>query len=182
METGAFAFAPGFIQALTSSGSSGGGGTASPEILRPTGNGAGGGGWTANTGALWDAINDSTSDSDTTYISTTWDHDARGFTHTASALTTQTIDSVVVHVVAKYVGTAGTMQPGLYIGTSWYTIDGYNLTSTYADYTNTFTVNPATSAAWTVADINSAQIVTWTLGTPNTSVRVTQCWLEINYQ
>src|SRR4030042_1961229 len=127
-------------------------------------------------------------DGDSTYIqnATVNEYDIFGFS-AFSIPSDSTGISVTVHVIARR-ASSGTnnVRPGLRVNASNYSGTGCNPVSSYADCSYTWTTNPNTSAAWTVADINgtdSAPLqgfgVTSTDVSPNP--RVTQVYIEVTY-
>jgi hypothetical protein len=74
------------------------------------------------------------------------------------SLTSETINSVTLYYYAYRYGTSKyKMQPMIRSGTTDYLGGVKNLTASYAYYSQTYTTNPATGAAWTVSEVNSLQ-------------------------
>lgn len=134
---------------------------ASPITLRPNGAGSNtnqikAGGASTNYGAVSD-------DSDTTYCTTLTVNSYVLDTYaiaTPSIPEGATIDSVRVKI--RFVGTAGRsayFKPCVYVGTTAYYGSEQNRTdATITEYTETWTVNPADSAAWEAADLVNLEV------------------------
>ena len=154
-------------------------------ILRPNAAGTTTG-LSVNTGSNYAAVDEVSSDSDTTYVyraSATAAFDTYNIPDTS--LSGLTIQSITVHIVAKEQSSAygGYARPYIRIGSTGYSPSSYNsLTTSYVEYTNTWTTNPNTSAAWTWANINSLEIGAQ-MYSYSTSyyARCTQVWVEITY-
>lgn len=144
--------------------------------------------WTANTGTKSSAV--AINDGDSTYISSSTNGSAQTFSFPGAGVPVgATIDSVTLTTVAKKNGDViGNPQIKMLAenGTTTATEFGFShlLSSpdTYSSFTWTMTQNPITSAAWTVAEVNS-----WTLrfGVSKESAsgeaRVTQLSLTVDY-
>jgi hypothetical protein len=154
-------------------------------ILRPIAAGTTTG-LSVNTGSNYAAVDEASSDSDTTYVYRT-SSTAAFDTYTAAGTTLSglTIQSITVHIVAKdQSNTYGCYaRPYIRIGSTGYSPSSYNsLTTSYVEYTNTWTVNPNTSTAWTWANINSLEIgVQMYSYSGSYYARCTQVWVEITY-
>ena len=128
----------------------------------------------------WEAVDDVTSDGDTTYIATAaaGDHDLFGLPDGVIPFDAG-VDSVKVYAVAKAV--AGTPELKLMMRTLGYDFVGTanSLTASYETYSFEWTINPATGLRWTVADINGLQGGVM-LNSPYDH-RVTQVYVEVKY-
>jgi len=162
--------------------------TPADVTTRPTTNYATLNDFTANTGTKPEAVDEASSDGDTTYI---YIEDAAGgqaFSNKPS-LDSGTIQGVSVHVVAKYVGGATMIRPRIYVNGSTYSADAAEwITSSYAEYEFEWTTNPDTSATWTEADVEgtgSNDLEAWGFYASQVDagedVYVTQVWLEVRY-
>jgi hypothetical protein len=156
---------------------------------------------TAIGGAIWtvgagsdrvDAVDDTVGahDSDTTYIFTTGSGQRQDYTFSAFTVPAgSTINSLIVHGVLKYVGT--TSDARLNIRNEADAISegaDFTVTSSYVEYTRTLATNPWTAASWTVNEINTDGATSNRLAkmeirsiAPNTDLRCTALWLEVDY-
>ncbi|MEA3297581.1 MAG: hypothetical protein U9R56_06930 [candidate division Zixibacteria bacterium] len=162
--------------------SSGGGGS-SKLTLRPDGAGASTN--LTNSGCVsnYQCVDEVSSDGDgsrvirasNTYARDTYSLDDPG-------VSSGTIDSVKVFCKAKKDHTLGIIECNLYTHSINYTSAEQDLTGSYADYSNTWTTNPNTSAAWTWTEINNLQaglrIKGQNAGKP---AYCTQVWVEVFY-
>lgn len=95
------------------------------------------------------------------------------------------IYSVTVHFRGKYVvGTApGTIKCSLKTNST--VVDGTDqggLTSSYADYSQSWATNPVTAVSWTWDEIDALQVGLWgSAESDNYYLRVTQLYVEVNY-
>jgi len=156
--------------------------------LRPNANGyqndwskSGGG------GKNFDRVDEATSDGDATYVYTSRAaFDVYALQDLSFA---GTIDFVRLKAVARLssgicqVGTVvypGCFTMGITIdGPSWYQ-NRFVLNSTYATYSHTYTVNPWTGQAWTVAQVNALKVII-NQNDGESTVRVTQFWAEVQF-
>jgi len=138
-------------------------------------------------GKNFDRVDEATSDGDATYVYTSRAaFDVYALQDLSFA---GTIDFVRLKAVARLssgicqVGTVvypGCFTMGITIdGPSWYQ-NRFVLNSTYATYSHTYTVNPWTGQAWTVAQVNALKgIINQNDG--ESTVRVTQFWAEVQF-
>lgn len=139
-----------------------------------------------NTGSNYNAVHDESSDSDSTYVYTT-STSSRYDTYNIpdTTLSGLTIQSITVHIVAR--GTSisydGYARPTILIGgTRYYPSNYIDLTTSYAEYTNSWTTNPNGGSAWTWTDINNLEIgVQMYASVSGYQTRCTQVWVEITY-
>lgn len=118
-------------------------------------------GWPDNGPADYTKIN--TSDGDTTYIYTPTANSLVTYPTSSAGLSgTETINSVTVHTLIKSLDPVSSTTAAVvythstsYAGSSNDTVT--NNTS-YIDFSNTWTTNPNTGAAWTVAEVNAMEI------------------------
>jgi len=119
---------------------------------------------------FWEEIDEATSDGDGTYIYSSTVGADYGWIHNAFS-TSSVIDSVRLVWNAKSTATSGT--PSITLGRlqfqegQWYscTYGGgngtANLTSSYVNYSKTWTVDPCNGSAWTVDGLNNAFCCWW---------------------
>lgn len=112
-----------------------------------------------------DAVDESASDGDTTYIQNTTTTDPVIFNYNyynVPDFSGATITNIAVKVEAKRLGGSGTtrkLNGALRVnGTDYFSAASSSLGSSYSTYTFTWAQNPATSAAWTWNDIKSGGI------------------------
>ncbi len=156
-------------------------------ILRPNAAGTNTG-LTHNTGSNYACVDETSSDGDATYVyttSTTSGNNAPRDTYNVpdTTLSGLTIQSITVHIVARDTYN-GYERPYILIGGTGYYPGSYStLTTSYVEYTNTWTVNPNTSSAWTWTNINSLEIgVQMYIQYAGFGyAQCTQVWVEVNY-
>lgn len=105
---------------------------------------------------LWQAIQGP--DDDTSYIQF---GAAGAYSFTYSDLPAALgVDSVLISVSYKFVGVSSDQQTRMYVilgGVSYYSTLTNSQNASYTNITHTWTVNPATSTAWTPAAVNAAK-------------------------
>ena len=121
----------------------------------------------------------STSIDETDYVNTITDghidlyhwEDAPG-----GVLTTTNINSVTIYFRAKNTNNSVNEQiKGLmYVSPTYYYTDVITLTSSWATYSYTWTANPATTIAWTPANINNNR---WGMAAAIARGRFNRCWV-----
>jgi len=124
----------------------------------------------------WDAVNDNTSDGDSTYIETaTLGH--RDMFNLPDIPSHATVSSVKVYANAKRTVGGASLQIGIRSGTtdSWAT--AVSPTTSYVLYNNTWTTDPNTGSAWTAAGVNAMQAGVSCNAAKG--VRVTQVYVEV---
>lgn len=130
------------------------------EALRPTGSGSNTA-WTPNTGTDWDAINDTTPDDDSTYISKNNASLPGKMTGVMGNLATTagTIGAVqtVLRARKDITGETTTINPVLRPTSTDYTGDNIILGQSYSYYKQMYTTNPDDSQAWEIADVNGIE-------------------------
>lgn len=95
-----------------------------------------------------------------------------------------TIDSVELHVIAKKTSSAITGYLDRYITTHGLNYGTYaTVTTSYVDYTNTWSTNPKTGVAWTWDEVDALMA---TVGLAISSdeyyyVRVTSIYIKVNF-
>lgn len=136
--------------------------------------------WGVNTGPKTTAV--SSNDGDTTYINTSIQAQTFGFGG-ASIPSGATNISVTLHAFAKEVsGSTGNIMLMEENGASQSMDGGHNLTSSYADYTNTFATDPS-GGAWSAAEVNNwtTKFGVFNNSTGGTIPRVTQIYGVVSY-
>lgn len=166
------------------------------RTLRPTGAGARSQLTAVGDTPNWNCVEETSSDSDTTYVESVTDGAGTILvkidSHATADLPTGllgAISRVSVFMVAKYYQIApgyAKITPQVRVGTVWYGGTQTSMTGSYATYSKGWTTNPATAAAWLLAAVNAAQIAYTTellddgLGT-QTAARVTQAYMEVEH-
>ena len=113
--------------------------------------------FTPSAGSNFQNVDEATVDDDTTYNSetTTGDHDT--YTFGAVGLT-GTVLGVQVNLHARSAGVGGELiRPTIRIGSTDYNGTSRAVTTSYSNYRQLFQVSPATSTAWTIAEIDGAE-------------------------
>jgi len=133
-------------------------------------------------GSNYDKVDETTSDGDSTYVytySTSTQQDSYTFTDTSA---TGTINSVTIYIVARATS-SGTASTIVRISGTPYYGSSNTLTTSYASYSTSYTLNPATSIAWTWSDVNSldAGVRLATTGGYGSTARCTQVYVVVNY-
>jgi hypothetical protein len=162
----------------------------SQEILRPNGvgilsehslNGATPG---------YACVDEVTSDDDTTYVYCSTNSSARtirdlyALPSPTDIEPNDTINSVTVYIKSKYSGTSSAQQvtPCLNGGYATYEGTANNLTTSYADYSYTWTIFPSTASPWIYQNIVNLQIgVKSYVQKKNVQARTTQVWVVVDY-
>ena len=113
-------------------------------------------GWTPNTGANWDAVNDTTPDDDTTYVSasTTGVEDLYGMTDLPTGAVT--VRGVLVQYRARF-DNPGAAETRSLLRSGSTTVQGGldALDIGYRYYSTLWETNPDTSSAWTPSAVNA---------------------------
>lgn len=131
----------------------------------------------------YDKVDEESPDDSTTYVYTfniTYLVDTYNF---ANPSETGIIDSIAVYFRSKtiFAGNTGEAKAAIYVGSTLYYGSEENITSTWANFSNTWTTNPATSAAWTWSDLNSLEIGVALKSAANQGVCCTQVYVVITY-
>ena len=155
------------------------------ETLRP--NGAGDETFaTPSAGANWECVDESSHDSDTSYVSTT---SPGGVTDLYAKSSNSigagdTINSVTVYMVARITssgrlinGQANNVIKENGVKT---TATAKSLTTSYVSYSTTYTTKPSNGTAWTKTDIDNLQIGV-RLAAQSTTSRCTQVYVVVDY-
>ncbi len=115
--------------------------------------------WTASSGTTWGAIDDVTLLNSTDFVYTSASNNTDLYTLTNLSPTGSSIYAVKSVVAAKKTDAAtATLTPIISTGGILYSASSdFTITTTTTEYSTTFTINPSTSIAWTVSDINSLE-------------------------
>ncbi|MCP4593610.1 MAG: hypothetical protein GY842_22975 [bacterium] len=145
-------------------------GVGSSTVLVGTGSGSGN----------WDLVNEETADDDSTYVASSGGPSFEMDTYTTgdSGISSGSISSVTIHIrVCK--GSGGSkVQTVLHTVGTDYLGAQINLNSTtYSNHSTTYSANPATSAAWTWAEIDAMEIGV----ASRKGARCTQIYAEVQY-
>jgi len=143
-----------------------------------------------NTGSYnYACVDEESSDGDSSYVfrtGTSSVYDTYNIPDTT--LAGLSIQSITVHIVAKDQSSSfdGYGRPYIRIGSVNYNGGSLtDLTTSYAEYTYTWTTNPNTASDWNWANINSLEIGVQLQGNnyfgTNYYARCTQVWVEITY-
>lgn len=160
------------------------------SIIRPDGAGINSH-WTPDTGTNYARVNESSSDSDTSYVATSVQYYGDFYTFDNVTLTGgQSITSVTITATVRKT-TTGTSQK-LWLmcydpsnTTYYYYGDAFHLDSNLTDdtsyhtYSKTFSVDPRTSAAWTETNVNQEQFGFQKADAEAGTIRVTQIYVTV---
>ena len=115
--------------------------------------------WTPSTGANYAAVDEADPNGDTDYVSSSASADKD--THAMGNLVTtagQVKAVAAVPLVRKETGSPATFNSVVRTGGADYNgADKSALTTSYAYYDNIWDINPGTSAAWTIAEVNALE-------------------------
>lgn len=156
-------------------------------ILRPNANGTYEQWNESQAGDDYAHVDEVTSDGDTTYIQNGMlaNPDAIDSFNIESlaALNVSRIKSVKIHFIGRrIVAEAVTVAPFLRSNSTDVAGTQQAMTGSFAEYTQTWTANPATGAPWTLADITALQIGVKAGASVNDGARVTQVWATITWR
>ncbi len=152
-------------------------GVTNSEILRPDGIGSITNLSTTGCSANWECVDDSVADGNSSYVTNMsggWDSDLYNIEN--NSIGSGIIDSIVVILRAKG-ATGSRVYVQIKTGGNIYQGSNIVLTSTYTNITNSWVVNPNTTAAWTLSEIDALEIGLDLRG----SADCTQIWLELYY-
>jgi uncharacterized repeat protein (TIGR01451 family) len=140
--------------------------------------------WSVNTGTRWQAVN--SLDGDTTYVYSTAATTRQRFNFTAFTVpaAATNIAVSVVYVAREPVAGVNQITGSLRMGGTNYEggTGTYDPTTAYTSYTTTWTTDPSTGGAWTVAQANTAiQAFGVYQGTRANQVNVTYCYVKVTY-
>ena len=165
-------------------------GTPDDVIVRPSSNYSTLNDFAASAGQKYECVDEETPNGDDDYIYKTDASSGQGFDNLPT-LPDGTILGVAVYVVAKEIGGDTTIRPRLYTGDN--VTNGaptaQNITTSYAEYSYEWTTNPATSEAWTKAEVEGTDethpLVGWGFYSAGIdageTTRVTQVYLVVRY-
>lgn len=132
---------------------------AATETLYPNGESTAGNNQFTYVGGSLDYTNLQTNDGDTSYADSTTSNNLEHTIHLDDPTGSGTINSVTVYLVVKYTTAAEDLGHMVVVGGTIYDLPAlgtcaeFNSTSVYAIYSCQMTTSPATSAAWTWAEI-----------------------------
>ena len=128
------------------------------QCLFPNGPGATTG-WTPLSGANWQNVDEVPPDGDTTYVSAGTPGTIDTYAMTDLAATTGTVKGVQTVIDARKddSGTR-TIAPVFHIGASDYVGTNQNIMTAYSMFLQPYDTSPATSAAWTVSEVNGLNL------------------------
>ena len=128
------------------------------ETIVPTGAGSSTV-WTPNGGANWDRVDDSTPDSDTTYVQASAVNDKDTYVHGDLTASAGQVFALQHNLFSRKTDTViRKSKPVIrHSGVDYDSSVEQNLGSSYAYGTEIIEVNPGTGVAWTVSDVNAAQ-------------------------
>jgi len=142
---------------------------------------------TPNTGANYAAVDEVSSDGDTTYVGTgndnTWKHDLYNLPDTTVSGKGK-INSVTVHINVK--GTQAANQTNVYTRTKTngtaYNGTAQQTGASYTEYSTQYTTNPQSSNEWTWGEVNALQAgVGMRRPKAGKESRCTQVWVVVDY-
>lgn len=143
-------------------GSSSGGGTVTDQSLYVNGDGGQTTGWRSEGGDYTRVDDKPTDDGDTTRLYSVTNNEETSFTLENGVGITGAVNSVVVHALVKSLDpVSSTFQIFVRIGgTNYYsdTKDTVTNNTSYIDFSYTWATNPATSSAWTSAEIDALEV------------------------
>ncbi len=157
--------------------------TAGSVVIRPNGNGAISEFASASGCAShYQCVDETSADAEGTYLyDNSGNFETELFSLTDTAVASCTITSVVVTCRARHASNNGSIRIKLYVGAAEYTSSTSNLSGSYANYSNTWTTNPATGGDWTWPDIANIQAgCDLKEGGPG-EFRLTQVYVTVNY-
>ncbi len=180
--SGIYNFAEGYFTTV-SGGGGGEGGNSMIDTLRPNGSGSITNLSSSGCGSNYQCVDESSSDGDATRVtcpSSSYLTDVYAMTNPGTG--SGTIDSIIVHCLAKKSKVQGDVQPTIYVGGTEYNGTAQSLTTSYADYSQTWTTNPGTGVVWTFSDINNLQAgIRISAQNSNFPSYCTQVWVELHY-
>lgn len=114
--------------------------------------------WTPNTGTNWEAVDDATSDGDTTYVETTTSGHVDLYAMQNLPTTPARIWAIQAAVAAKKTDAgARAIQPAIKTGGTQYNGTSQSLSNSELYYLHQWGVNPDTTAEWTKAQVDALQ-------------------------
>lgn len=152
-------------------------------VLRPNGNGAFNE-LASATGCAshYQCVSETSADADVTFLYEANNYyQTELFTLTDTVVSSCTITSVVVTCRARHTSTGGHVRVKLYVGGNEYYNTTDAISTSYANYSATWTTNPATGGSWTWADIANIQAGTDIKENGSGDSRLTQVYVTVNY-
>ncbi|MEK7774565.1 MAG: prepilin-type N-terminal cleavage/methylation domain-containing protein [Candidatus Zixiibacteriota bacterium] len=165
-------------------GIAGGCSGADSAIIRPNGNGS-----ITNVpqstgcGSHWQCVDEVTADDNGSYVSrnsNSWSTDV--YTLENPAHDSCAVATVTVYCRAKMDNAQGDVRPTVYVSGNEYNGTQQALTTSWADYSHSWTTNPATGAAWTWGEIDNLQAGVRIRGQSSTfKAHCTQVWVVVKF-
>lgn len=137
---------------------------------------------TPNTGTNWECVDESSADGDTTYVSGTNDPLVDMYNMSTNSVGgSDTINSVSLYVVAKLLA-ARVAERSIQLLINGYDVGSPTfLTTSYALYSATTTLHPATGIAWTKAELDSMTVGFRTSSGLSGTGYITQLYVVVDY-
>lgn len=134
-------------------------GDSAVTLILPTGPGSNSGFTPTGAASNWQAVDDAPPDDDTSYDSSAVVGTKDSYAMADLGASVSTVYGVVAKLTARKTD-AGTrsVAPLLHIGGTDYVGTGQNPGTSYGGFSQVYNTNPATSAAWTVADVNGLEM------------------------
>jgi len=173
-----------FAEAYFSSGSGGSGCSGSgTDTLRPTGAGTTTQLATDGCTSNWECVDDITSDDNSTYVRSSGTSYGTDTYLTGDPVDTScTITSVTVYIRARKFVKDAYAKVVLRTHSTEYMGSEETLTSSFAEYSKQWTVNPNTSGTWTWSEIQDMEVGVSLRSTKATHpARCTQVWVVVEY-
>lgn len=178
-----YAFSDGYFTATGGGGGGSGCDSSGTLTLRPDGPGSTTELSTSGCSNNWECVGESSADEDATRVrrpSNSWGTDVYSLEDPPA--TDCAITGVRVHGRARRSHSQGDIQLNIYTHASDYVGSTQNLASSYADYNDLWTINPATGAEWTWAEIVDLEAGIDLRGqNSNFPAYCTQVWVEVQY-
>jgi hypothetical protein len=124
--------------------------------LKPTANGSTNN-WIANTGTNFGAVSETNPDDDSTYVSSATSGDIDLYAMTDLAVSGSIKAVCAVYLARKEDPDPASFEPLVRVGSTNYAGTNQLPLVTYAFHEYRWQINPATSAAWTVAEVNAME-------------------------
>lgn len=128
----------------------------------------------------WQCVDENPANT-TDYLYTSSKNVYESFAFEDTGLTTETINSVTLYFYGqKYSDTRYRFQPLVRASSTNYLGSLISLTSSYASYSQTYTTNPATGSAWTIAQVNGLEAGMKSYST-NYGGKIAQVYAVVDY-
>lgn len=131
---------------------------AASVTLRPDGNGfhTAWSNYGCNAASEWDCVDDVSVTSD--HVASSSNNIRETFNFTTSGLTSESINNVTLYYFAKRISSSkNNIQTLIRSGSVDYLGNSFILNNSYEYYSQTYTTNPATGSAWTVAEVDALE-------------------------